>query len=151
MTLLRPSTVHRGRWLGVLALAIITWSPGCGPPAMDVDPPDGDPVSFSGRIQPIFTTACAGCHSEGGLADLSGIVLRLTADVSFSLSVGQQSVQRPDLTLVVPGDPASSLLFLKISSDTPPVGERMPRSAPPLSPLEIDLIRDWIDQGALNN
>ena len=118
---------------------------------MNGDPGDGDPVSFSGRIQPIFTTACAGCHSEGGLADLSGIALRLTADVSYSLLVSQQSVQRPDLTLVVPGDPDSSLLFLKISSDTPPVGARMPRSAPPLSQLEIDLIRDWIDEGALNN
>ena len=108
-------------------------------------------MSFSGRIQPIFTTACPGRHSEGGLADLSGIALRLTADVSYSLLISQRSVQRPDLTLVAPGDPASSLLFLKISSGTPPVGARMPRSAPPLSQPKIDLIRDWIDQGALNN
>ena len=75
---------------------------------------------------------------------------RTVPDVTAPL-VDQLSVQRNDLTLVVPGDSASSLLFQKVSTDNPPVGLRMPRFAPPLSESEIDLIREWIDQGALDN
>ena len=112
---------------------------------------DDGSVSFERGVQPILTQHCAGCHSPGGAADLFGIALQLTADVSYGLLIDQASVQRPELTQVVPGDSASSLLFDKISSSAPMVGVRMPRFAPPLSQTEIDLVRDWIDQGAPNN
>lgn len=120
---------------------------------------DGDPngtpsdemISFKEQIQPIFTVNCAGCHSPGGAADLAGIRLTLTNDVSYDLLVNQQSVQDPSFTFVVPGEAESSLLLLKVSSDDPPIGDRMPRFAPPLTAAEIALIRDWINQGAPDN
>ena len=108
-------------------------------------------MSFATDILPILTVECGGCHSPGGIADVAGIELQLTANEAFNRAVGQPSVQDPSLTIIVPGDSASSLLFLKISSNTPPVGIRMPQSAPPLSANEITLIQTWIDQGALNN
>ena len=52
------------------------------------------------------------------------------------------------LVRVVPGDPAHSLLYRKISEDAPPCGSRMPQAAPPLPPELIALVRDWIAAGA---
>ena len=139
------------RRASALAVALAVGTGGCQSDVPMPDPSNDGAISFSVQIQPILTTNCAGCHSPGGAADLEGIVLQLTADVSYDLLVGRPSVQRPDLTHVIPGDSSSSLLFLKVSTDSPPVGLRMPRFAPPLSQSEMDLIRDWIDEGALNN
>ncbi len=129
--LLRPQAFS---WrTSALAVTLAVWNGGCQPDVSMPDPSNDGPISFSVQVQPIFTTNCAGCHSPGGEADLDGIVLKLTADVSFDLLVDRPSVQQPDLTLVIPGDSSSSLLFLKVSTDSPPVGLRMPRFAPPLS------------------
>lgn len=133
-----------------LALGLIGGSSGCGSETA-VSSPRERPVSFSADIQPILATNCAGCHSRGGSADLSGIELTLTEDVAYEELVHQQSVQRRELAFIVAGDAGSSLFYLKVSSDDPPVGVRMPRFAPPLLAGEIDLIRRWIEQGALNN
>ena len=109
---------------------------------------NGAMVSFSTQIQPILSARCIVCHSPGGIAQLSGIPQDLGPETAYEDLVNQPSVQRPDLTLVVPGDSGSSLLFLKISSQAPPVGSPMPLTGPPLSGSEIELIRQWIDQGA---
>ena len=114
-------------------------------------PPSGDVVSFSGEIQPIFDANCTTCHRDGGLAALAGIAMRLTADEAYDSLVGRPSSQDASLTLVEPGDAEASLLFRKVSSDSPPVGRRMPLFSGPLSASEVGLIRDWIDQGAEDN
>lgn len=108
-------------------------------------------VSFSQDVQPIFTARCAGCHSEGGTADVAGIVLRLTEMESYDSAVGQSSELDPALTIVVPGDADASLLVDKISNAQPAVGQMMPLLSSPLSADEIALIRDWVNQGALRN
>jgi len=116
--------------------------------------PDGtndEPVSFSRQVEPILTSVCATCHQQGGAADLEGIPLRLTADAAYDMLVGRASVQQSDLLLVAPGDAEQSYVFQKISRDNPPVGLRMPQFAPPLPETQIALIRDWIDQGAMDN
>lgn len=113
--------------------------------------PDGEIVSFSDDIAPILLGTCDGCHTPGGIADLEGIELRLTPDVSFEMLTTLQSVQDPALMFVVPGNPDASLLFTKVSSNIPPVGVRMPRSLPPLDADEVELIRLWIEQGAQEN
>ena len=139
--------------LGAVVVGLLVLAGGCsGTGDGGMNGPDGDgAVSFTAQIQPILTATCAGCHSPGGAADLAGIVVQLTEDVSYDLLVNQPSVQQPELTLVVPGDSTASLLYLKVSSDSPPVGERMPRFLPPLSSADLTLIRSWIDEGALNN
>lgn len=108
-------------------------------------------VSYAQDVQPILTMACAGCHSPGGAADLQLIPMYLREGESYAAIVNQPSVQLDDVVLVVPGDSASSLLYVKVSSDDPPIGMRMPRYAPVLTEDEIALIREWIDQGALDN
>ena len=152
MTAAKTTTAQKRCSMLGLVLGMGASIVGCGPWIVGpTEQTDDGMVSFSGRIQPIFTTNCGGCHSPGGGADLFGIRLQLTEDVSYDLLVDQPSVQRSDLTLVLPGDSASSLLVAKVSSDPPPVGVRMPTFAPPLTKDEIDLIRAWIDQGALDN
>jgi len=111
----------------------------------------GQTVSFSQQVQPIFNELCITCHVTGGLADLEGIALKLTAAESFNRLVNQSSVQDTSLTLVVPGDSTNSLLFKKVSSNSPPVGATMPLIGRRLTSDELTLIRDWIDQGAMNN
>jgi len=112
---------------------------------------DATAVSFAQQIQPIFVGRCDGCHSQGGFADNQGIALRLTASESLAGLVNQTSSQNASLTLVTPGDAANSLLFQKVSQDSPPIGSRMPLFGSPLSVSDQNLIRDWIDQGALDN
>ena len=85
------------------------------------------------------------------MADQAGIALRLGSGESYGLLVNQRSLQDANLVLVVPGDAEASLLFLKINSNAPPVGARMPFGRATLSASEIELIRTWIAQGALSN
>ncbi len=124
---------------------------GCQGPVNEPAPPTGETVSFSANIQPIFNGNCTACHRAGGLADISGIALRLVEGVSYDLLVDQPSSRQADLTLVVPGDSSASLLFLQVSSNSPPVGSTMPLLGTLLSSTDLGLIRDWIDQGALDN
>ncbi len=112
---------------------------------------DDGTVSFSAQVLPILNTNCFRCHREGGQADLAGIELSLVPEESYDALVGRPSQLDPTLTHVIPGDSEASLLYIMISSDTPPVGSRMPQGEPALSPFDMSLVRDWIDQGALNN
>ena len=140
-----------GLLIAVSAISLLapTGCPGPTPPADgDGDGTATETVSFSGQIQPIFDDNCTVCHAVGGIAEFTGQLL--VAEESFDSIVNQPSIQS-DFILVVPGDSSASLLFLKVRSDSPPVGSRMPRGGGPLSDDEIALIRDWIDQGAENN
>jgi hypothetical protein len=49
---------------------------------------------------------------------------------------------------VLPGDPANSFLYEKISQARPSVGKRMPAQGGALPQADIDKIRRWIEQGA---
>ena len=115
------------------------------------DPPVDREVSFATEIQPIFTQRCADCHSDGGLADNQGIPMRLVEGLTLDSIVNQPSSQDSGLTLVIPSDAANSLLFLKVSENDPPIGSTMPLIGEMLPSGELGLIRDWIDQGAMDN
>lgn len=136
-----------------LALMVLLLS-GC--PGVSIPPgPTGDVVSFSRQIQPIFDANCIICHVSGGIA---GEILLLNAEESFDalLNLEEEKEEEHEMgmhgALVVPGDAEASYLFQKVSLDSPPEGgARMPLGGPPLSDEDIVLIRDWIDQGALNN
>jgi hypothetical protein len=136
--------------LGVVAIGLA--APACQTtPGMPAPVPAAT-VSLGRDIQPVFSSRCTSCHAPGlPTPTLIGIPLLLTPGAAFASLVNQRSVQRPDLTLVVPGDPDSSLLWQKVGSDTPPVGDRMPLTGPVLSAGQLALIRTWIEQGAQDN
>ena len=115
------------------------------------DEPDqhGEAVTFVADVQPILNERCINCHAPGGFAQMAGIPWDFRQDTAFDDLVDRISIQDADFTLVVPGDPGSSLMFLKISSESPPVGGMMPLGGPPLTDGEVQLIRAWVEQGAV--
>ena len=101
------------------------------------DPTDaGRPIpSFQGDILPILTNRCAfaGCHVAGGP---DGIDLRTYDAV---IAGGH------DGAIVIAGNARRSELVEEI------VEGEMPPSGPPLPAAQIQLIIDWINEGAKNN
>jgi hypothetical protein len=87
-------------------------------------------VDFIRDIQPIFQAHCAGCH--GAQKALSQ--LRLDS---------KQSAAR----VLKPGDSQASRLWQRVLGTG---GEpRMPKGGEPLKPEQLELLRRWIDEGAV--
>jgi hypothetical protein len=94
-------------------------------------------VVYNDDIQPIFNARCIACH--GGT---SGVFL-----ISYQAvmnSVGEQYGRN----IVVPNEPDQSPIVDKIGT-SPTYGDRMPQGGPYLNDAQIDLIRQWIAEGAL--
>ena len=112
----------------------------------------GDPVSFMGQVQPIFNNSCGNglCHLNGQAAN----GLNLDASNSYD-NIVSVPANAPgfSLNLIEPGSPENSYLYRKLlnSSDADYFGGRMPANRPALAESNIQLIRDWITQGAQNN
>ena len=97
-------------------------------------------------IQQMFVDDCASCHSIG-------VDLNLSPGVAWGDLVNHPAPQAEACggVLVVPGDPSSSYLYEKLTSDTPCSGHRMPwdEFGPrPLPSCAIALVRNWIAAGA---
>ena len=115
---------------------------------ISVAPPANMTISLSADVQPIFTRSCAkgGCHA--GTATAQG--LNLETGKSYVNLVRVTSTEDSTLKRVDPGMSDLSYLIMKIEGNG--LGDRMPADGPPYLPnAEIQLIRDWIDQGALDN
>jgi mono/diheme cytochrome c family protein len=122
------------------------------PDSGDDEPDQGDgPLTFIADIQPLLNDRCVSCHSPGGLAQMQGIPWDYGGETAFEDLINQPSSMDSEFILVVPGDPDSSLFFLKVNSDSPPVGAMMPFGGPPLADGEVELIRLWIEQGAVED
>lgn len=113
----------------------------------DIDQtPDESPVAVSAfrEIQDtIFSPICAECHGTGS----ASAGLQLNDGDSFAALVGVSSFEVATLARVQPGDPDNSYLVQKIEG-TQAVGARMPLGGPPLSQAQMDLVRQWITDGA---
>ena len=99
-----------------------------------------DTVSFHQDIDPIFSRHCYGCHQ--GAKQLGSYVM-----TNFDeLLRGGES----EIPAIVPGQPDDSYLVEQI---TPIDGHaEMPNEPfPALSKIEIDLVRRWIAEGAIND
>ena len=95
----------------------------------------------------VFSPICTQCHA-GAAAPLG---FSLEAGVSFGSTVNVPSVEAPELMRVLPGDPDASYIVWKIEGRAGIVGGRMPLGLPQLPAEEIDAIRTWIEDGALQN
>lgn len=91
-------------------------------------------VSFKNDILPIFEKSCVRCH--GGTRNEEGLSIHTYA----ALMTGSENGP-----VILPGDAENSELVAQIES-----GE-MPRRAPKLEAEKIQLIIDWVNQGALDN
>jgi hypothetical protein len=97
--------------------------------------PAGKP-DFESRIRPLLTRHCVDCH--GPAKQMGG--LRLDGRAA-ALRGGDSG--RP---AVVPGSSSKSRLFELVT--TPNAKLRMPRQGPPLTAVQVALLKEWIDQGA---
>jgi hypothetical protein len=94
------------------------------------DGPDTEVISYQNDIAPLWVQ-CTGCHKEGGDAP----------------NMQDNSYENLLNGYVYPEDAATSILYKSLINDG--VELMPPGSAWPTS--KINLVRDWINQGALNN
>jgi hypothetical protein len=116
---------------------------GAAPPSGGAGNPNLQPT-FQSIQDNVFTPICTACH-VGAAAPVG---LRLDEVNSFGLLVGVPSAEEPALLRVAPGDPNNSYLIQKLEG-TAAVGGRMPLNGTPLPQADIDMIRQWIIDGAL--
>lgn len=134
-------------FLAVFALAGCGGGNGSGTPASTAPPPTPPPplaANFQSIQDNVFTPRCIGCHI--GASAPQG--LRLDDANSFGLLVGVTSGQAAPLLRVDPGDPDNSYLIQKLEG-TAGMGGQMPLNSTPLPQADIDVIRQWITDGAL--
>ena len=90
-------------------------------------------VDYNTEIQTIFNANCTSCHMYGNAS--GGLTLTSYSGVMTNSNSGAS---------VIPGDHANSLLWQKVNS-----GQMPPQNNPDLTSDEVDLIAQWIDEGAL--
>ncbi len=93
-------------------------------------------ISYNEQIRPIFNKNCLLCH--GGIRQLEGFSLLFPEDAFSPTESGKLAI--------VPGDHKKSELYKRLVHPDPE--ERMPQEGHALSEEEINLIAQWIDQGA---
>jgi len=108
-------------------------------------------VSFANDVLPILQANCVDCHDIAA----EGVA---TSGLNLSDYDGVMQGTRFDLA-TVPNSSESSALYLVVAHQTDSQIEMPPHlsdalaegSGPSLSENEIKTIKDWIDQGALDN
>lgn len=93
-------------------------------------------VDFSAEVKPILNKHCISCH--GGVK----------RNAKFSLLFRHEALDTAESgkRVIVPGDPGHSELVRRITSNDPDV--RMPYKEEPLTKHEIDILTQWISEGA---
>ena len=94
-------------------------------------------VDYQSDIQPIFNNNCIFCHQNGGSATLN------LATYSGTMTGGWSG------PAIIAGDHQNSLLYQRIIQPIGTDGSMPPND--PLSQSQIDLIAQWIDEGAGNS
>jgi cysteine-rich repeat protein len=104
----------------------------------------GLPPTLTSIQETIFTPVCVACHYQGGTGPMSLI----DEDTSYGNLVDVMSFLCSG-DRVEPNEPDISCLVLKVEGSNLISGQRMPPPpAPALQQEQIDLIRDWILDGA---
>ena len=93
-------------------------------------------VDYNTQIKPLLNKNCIVCH--GGVKKASGFSLLFRQEALAPAKSGKPAI--------IPGDADASEMIRRLTLTDP--DERMPLDHPALKPAEIDLLRNWIDQGA---
>ena len=91
--------------------------------------PSGATVSFASDVFPIIQSRCINCHGRDRTEESLG---RLTY------------AELDNGPVIMPGDSEHSLLAEMVST------QKMPKRGPKLTPPQVQVIIDWINQGALD-
>jgi hypothetical protein len=93
-------------------------------------------VDFNSEIKPIINRKCISCH--GGVKAKGGFSLLFKEEAFANTSSGKPAI--------IPGDPDHSEMIRRLTLQDPE--ERMPYKHEPLTKEEIDVLREWVRQGA---
>src|SRR5690606_32347452 len=95
-------------------------------------------IRFNRDIRPIFAQHCVACH--GGVKQAGGLSFVFEKKALAEGDSGERAI--------VPGEPDSSFVIERVSSDDDDY--RMPPAdhGPALPKHEVSLLRKWIEQGA---
>jgi hypothetical protein len=156
--------------------ALLFWLSSCAPsaptpdggPSVDASAPADsgadtavvfDATGVDPRFAPVAavlveTCGSTYCHHGDGSTPAS----RNLSAQHIQRTLGLRSLQIPRLRLVEPGQPAQSYLLHKLAgshsalpeclADAGTCGQRMPSPDQPLTPERIELVRQWITDGA---
>jgi hypothetical protein len=104
-------------------------------------------VSYTSDVQPIFDAGCVnrGCHPGGG----APFSLQSTVSYMNLVNVAASNPNCGATLRVTPFDADASVLYRRISG-MPPCA-RMPLVGDTLSLADQNTIRDWINEGAMND
>ncbi len=122
--------------IGVTAVAVLA---GAGMRGVSAQDGANKPAFYVEKVKPILQTNCGKCHLDmnhkGGLA----------MDTKASMMKGGR-----DGVVIVPGDPANSLLVKLIRHEGPPDDPMpMPPKSPKISDADIAVIEQWVKAGAM--
>jgi len=95
-----------------------------------------DKIDYNTQVKPIFNKKCITCH--GGVKQKAGFSLLFREEALGNTESGKPAI--------IPGKPDESELIRRISLEDPE--ERMPYKHEPLSEDEIEILTQWIKQGA---
>lgn len=143
-----PSSPLPAEQLALLSAWIAAGAPDCAP-GQTTNPTPNAQVSFKADVQPIFNAYCVSCH---GGADPRR-KLNLEAAFSYSALMREAEIESGYFR-VVPGNVNQSLMALGIGGGLAGVVPAMPYGTPglkQLSPDAYEVVRRWVEQGALNN
>ena len=102
--------------------------------AAPTEPATASSVSFTDDILPILESRCVNCHGGDRLEE--GLSVRTYGDMMSGSENGP---------VIVSGDAAHSKLVEMVAN------QKMPKRGPKLTPPQIQLIVDWVNQGAQDN
>ena len=100
-----------------------------------------DLIEFNRQIRPILSDKCFRCHGNDPRARQADLRLDLRDRAIAELETGSAAI--------TPGNSSKSELIARITSDDDDFRMPLPESGKTLSAAEIELLRRWIDQGAL--
>lgn len=136
--------IRIGLFFGLLILAFLT---SCKDDIKHEVPNDEiKNVKFS-EVQAIFNNNCTACHNPSGKDFYAGLDL---SGNSYDMIVNVNSTQRPNEFLIKPESPNESYLLRKLTGENIE-GDIMPNPFAKLNEIQINRIKTWIEEGALNN
>jgi methionine-rich copper-binding protein CopC len=137
-----------------IALLVACALSGCAGNGQGLDA-NGNPTSGGSAPEPltatfksiqdnVFTPICTKCHIGAGAPE----GLQLDEAHSYALLVGVASTEQPNVVRVAANDPDSSYIIRKLQGTPGISGQQMPFGGPYLPQSTIDIIRQWIIDGA---
>ena len=122
-----------------VAVATVAVLAGSGLRPVAADDAANTPAFYTEKVKPILQTNCGKCHFD--INHKGGLSLQTRAG---AMKGGRDGV------VIVPGDPANSMLVKLIRHEGPPEDPKpMPPKSPKISDADIAVIEQWIKAGAV--